>query len=187
MLLVATSAFAEPTASEVQFYRDLTLKLRTEATFKIPMPSNGDMVYDYKLEFGDPIYEKPLITDIHLNIDDKEHFSRSFFDRIWLKDGSYMTVGGEQVPLTCVFVNGQDNRFSGNNSPTIPQFIMRVYIVANDYTCKGPIRPGWPQTGGKKENWDTYAHYEIRDPTIMLPVETGLRYRWNEFVSILVK
>ena len=64
---------------------------------------------------------------------------------------------------------------------------MRVYLVANDYSCTGPINPGWPDNGGKEETWDTYVYFEIRDPTIMLPVEAHLRYRWNEYKSVLVK
>lgn len=188
--LISLSALwteAAPSPSELQVYRELTLKIRSQASFRIPMPSNGDMHYDYKLEFGEPIYAQPLVTDVHTDYQKPDRFTRTFYDRIWLKDGSTLRIGGEQVPLTCVFVSGQDNRFSGNTSPTFPQFIMRIYIVANDYACKGPMRPGWPRSGGRPENWDTYAHYEIRDPTIMLPVENRLRYRWNEYVSILEK
>jgi len=180
-------SFASTDPNDIRYYRDLTLQVRKEATFKIPMPANGDMFYDYKLEIGDPIYPEPIIGDIPVGSDRPGKFWRSFFDRIWLKDGSYVNVGGEQVPLTCIFVSGQDNRYAGNDSPLFPQFIMRIYIVANDFTCQGPLRPGWPETGGRKENWDTYVHYEVRDPTIMLPVETSLRYRWNEFTSILVR
>ena len=185
--LISISAFANPSQKDLEYYRELTLKIRSETTFKIPMPDGRDMFYDYKFEMGDPIYPEPIVSDIPVLFDNQNHFFRSFFDRIWLKDGSYVKIAGEQVPLTCVFVSGQDNRYSGNDSPIFPQFIMKIYIVANDYACKGPIRPGWPETGGRRENWDTYVHYEVRDPTIMLPVETGLRYRWNEFTSILVK
>lgn len=186
-VLISASALAKPSQADLQFYRELTNKIRSEATFKVPMPDGRDMLYDYKFEWGDAIYPEPIVSDIDVGYDRPGKFWRSFFDRIWLKDGSYVKLAGEQVPLTCVFVSGQDNRYSGNNSPLFPQFIMRIYVVANDYTCKGPLRPGWPETGGRKENWDTYVHYEVRDPTIMLPVETGLRYRWNEFTSILVK
>ena len=58
--------------------------------------------------------------------------------------------------------------------------------MANDFSCQGPIRPGWPRTGGNKENWDTYLHYEIRDPTIMLPQDALIRYRWNETKAVLI-
>ncbi len=112
-------------------------------------------------------------------------FYRIFFDRIFLKDGSTLHVGGQDLPLTCVFVSGQDNRFSGDHNPLFPQFILKVHFVANDFSCVGPINPGWPGSGGKKEAWDTYVHYSIKDPTIMLPVDAGLRYRWNEFEALL--
>ena len=185
--LPALAKHGEPKPSDYQFYRDMTLKIRPEATFKVPMPSGADMVYSYKLEFADPVYDQPMIGDTHYNGEDSPTFSRSFYDRILLKDGSYVNIGGENLPLTCVFIRGQDNRFGGVLPPYFPQFIMQIYLVANDYSCAGPVRPGWPENGGKREAWDTYAYFEVRDLTIMLPVEAHVRYRWNEFKSVLVK
>lgn len=190
VLMISLPAFAHhggPKDSDFQFYRDLTLKIRSEATFKVPMPSGADMIYDYKLEFGEPVWVQPIMGDTHYKGEDDPTFSRDFYDRILLKDGSFVNIGGEKLPLTCVFVTGQDNRFNGNSSPLFPQFIMKVYLVANDFSCTGPIRPGWPENGGKEETWDTYVFYEVRDPTIMLPVEAHIRYRWNEFKAVLVK
>lgn len=178
---------AQGQVADGRYYRELTMRIRTSGAFKIPMPANGDMIYDYSLEIGDPIYSEPIISDVPVGTNRPGKFWRSFYDRVWLKDGSFVTVGGEQIPLTCIFVSGQDNRYSGSASPLYPQFILRIFIVANDFTCQGPIRPGWPETGGRRENWDTYVHYEVRDPTIMLPVESKLRYRFNEFNSILVR
>lgn len=188
---VSSNAWAakKPPAPETAFYRQFTQRLRTEGEFKVPMPS-GSMHFDYKFEFGDPIYPQPLSSDTIYDSSrpDGTSIIRLFWDRIWLKDGSYVTIEGEQIPLTCVFISGQDNRYAGAPiSPLFPEFIIKVYLVANDIGCQGPIRPGWPKTGGKKENWDTYIHYEIRDPTIMLPMDTLLRYRWNEFPAILVR
>lgn len=190
ILLISFQASAnhkDPSDSEVQYYRDLTLKVRRAATFKVPMPSGADMQYNYNFEFADPVYAKPLVGDIHMNGQDDPRFSRDFFDRILLKEGSTVHVGGEDLPLTCIFIFGQDNRYAGPLLPTFPVFVMRVYLVANDFSCTGPINPGWPENGGKKETWDTYVYYEVRDPTIMLPVEGHIRYRWNEFTSVLVK
>ena len=188
LLLIANLALAKsvkPDGPEV--YRKFTMALRTEGEFKVPMPDHGDLHYSYKFEIGDPIYSEPIISDLASDVDHPKLFFRRFWDRIWLKDGSYALIGGDQVPLTCIFISGQDNRYNAKTSPTTPDFIIDVYLVANDFTCKGPIKPGWPQSGGKKENWDTYLHYEVRDPTIMLPVEAQLRYRWNEFPAILVR
>ncbi len=190
ILFLGLPAFAHhggPAPSDYQFFRDLTLRIRPEATFKVPMPSGADMIYSYKLEFGEPIYDKPMVGDSHYRGDKDPRFSRDFFDRILLREGSYVNVGGEKLPLTCVFVSGLDNRASGNNSPLFPDFVMTVYLVANDYSCTGPLTPGWPDNGGKSESWDTYVLFEVRDPTIMLPVEALIRYRWNEFKSVLVK
>ena len=182
----ASWAFGGPSEKDIQFYRDLTLKTRSSTTFKVPMPSGNDMIYDYNLKMGDPIYEKPMVSDYKYDVDQSK-FTRIFYDRILLKDGSFVKIGGEMIPLTCIFIDGQDNRFAENSLPTFPQFVMRVYLVANDYSCTGPINPGWPDNGGKEETWDTYVYFEIRDPTIMLPVEAHLRYRWNEYKSVLVK
>lgn len=184
VILFSVDVFGKPTPGDLKFYRNLTLQVRPEAEFKIPMPGGNDMFYDYKLEFGEPIYPQPVTVEAHF---DNGGTYTLFFDRIWLKDGSYVTLSGEQIPLTCIFIKGQDNRDSGNNSPLFPEIILKVYIVANDFTCQGPIRPGWPKNGGKEENWDTYIRYEIHDPTIMLPVDTGIRYRWNEYSSVLIK
>ncbi len=188
---ISISAFAnQPTAAEKKFYRDLVLRIRSQAEFKVPMPANGDMHFDYKMEFDQPKWPEPIIGEFPLTDSSMKptgKFYRVFFDKIFLKEGSYMTVAGEQIPLTCIHVEGQDNRFSGNPDPRFPQLILKIIFVANDWTCQGPINPGWPESGGKEQAWDTNIHYEVRDPTIMLPVESGLRYRWNEYSSVLVK
>jgi len=180
----------EPTKAEKKLYRDMVLRIRTQAEFKVPMPANGDMHFGYKMEFDQPKWQEPIIsdwsiTDEHMKPTGK--FIRNFWEKIFLKEGSYINVAGEQIPLTCIHVQGQDNRFSGKSGPLIPDFILKIIFVANDWTCQGPLNPGWPSNGGKKEAWETYVHYEVKDPTIMLPVEAGLRYRWSEFEAVLVK
>jgi hypothetical protein len=182
---ISVSAFADGSPEELRFYRELTLKIRPEATFKIPM-LDRDLLFDYKLEAGNPIYPQPMVADTKLRNDPKK-FYRMFWDRIFVKDGSRIVLNGQEVPLTCIFIIGQDNRFSGLKDPRFPQFIMKVYLVANDFTCTGPLNPGFPQNGGKEQAWDTYIYYEIKDPTIMLPVEAKLRYRWNESSAVLVR
>jgi hypothetical protein len=102
-----------------------------------------------------------------------------------LKDGSVLKLGDEQLPLTCIHVSGQDNRFSGKKTPLIPDLIFKIIFVANDFSCSGPITPGWPESGGRKEAWSTYLFYVVKDPTIMLPVDAKIRYRWNEFEAVL--
>jgi hypothetical protein len=185
--LITWADHGEPSPEQIQFYRDLTLKIRPAATFKVPMPT-GDMSFNYEMELAQPIYPQPLISDMHWGDPKEKHFSRNFFDRIWTKENSFLQIGADKLPITCVFVNGQDNRFSGTApTPTRPQLIMRIYLVVNDYTCVGPLNPGFPQNGGKPQTWDTYVYYEVKDPTIMLPVEAHLRYRWNEFPSTLVQ
>lgn len=165
------------------FYRDFALRVRNNGDFKIPMPSHGDLHFSYKLNLGRPVFEKPIIRDYVIDQDSGRTF-RVFFDKIFLADDSYLELSGEQVPLTCIFIRGQDHRLA-KETPLLPDILLQVYLVANDYSCTGPINPGWPENGGKKELWDTYLRFDVRDPTIMLPVEAVLRYRWNEYSAIL--
>lgn len=183
MLTIAPFVHAKPSMEKPAYYRKLTLAVRHEAHFLIPTPG-AKSEYSYKLEFGDAIYAEPKISDIG-TLDG--NITRNFWDRILLKDGSTLFINGEELPLTCIWISAQDNRYSGSNDPRVPQFVMRVYLIANDFSCTGPLNPNWPSDGGKKEMWDTYVHFEIRDPTIMLPVEAKLRFRWNEYRSILIK
>ena len=189
LIIFSSNAYSEtvPTVGQevLQFYRNLTLQIRDTAEFKVPM-IGSDQSYSYELEFAEPVYKEPIVGEFSLGNDAKK-FYRQFWDRIMLKDGSHAMINGEEIPLTCIFISGQDNRYSGNADPRFPQFIMKVYLVANDYSCVGPLNPGFPTAGGKEEAWDTYLYYEVKDPTIMLPVEAKIRYRWNEFHSVLVK
>lgn len=188
ILLASLSAFAgsKVTTPNVQFYRDLTLKIRSSGEFLIPFPGANSSI-KYSIDFGQPVYDVPMMYDLHPN-HKEPYFYRSFWDRILFKDGSFLEVNGEKLPLTCIFISGQDNRFSDKAlySPLLPEFVLKVYLVANDFSCQGPITPGWPETGGKEQHWDTYLYYEIKDPTIMLPMDAKLRYRWNEYNIVLV-
>lgn len=176
----------QPLDSAPQFYRDFTQKVRQTGEFQIPLPGASTDL-NYSFELAQPVYPMPLITDLHMASGNK-YFFRSFWDRILLKDDSFLNINGEKLPLTCIFIIGQDNRFTDPkmNSPLLPEFILKVYLVANDFSCQGPIKPGWPATGGRKENWGNYIYFEVRDPTIMLPVEAQLRYRWNDYNVVLV-
>lgn len=173
-------------APDAQFYRDLTFKIRKTGEFTIPFPGVQSSI-NYAFEFDQPVYNIPMINDTQMGPPDS-YFYRIFFDRILFKDNSYLQVNGEKLPLTCIFISGQDNRFADKKqySPLLPEFVLKVYLVANDFSCQGPITPGWPQTGGKEQHWDTYLYYEIKDPTIMLPIDAKLRYRWNEYNVVLV-
>jgi hypothetical protein len=192
-LLISLSlpAFAkDPPPGVGKFYRDLVLRIRTQAEFKVPMPANGDLHFDYKMDFDQPKWKDPIMDDYPVTDDmgkPNGKFIRFFWDKIFLKEGSYVNVGGEQIPLTCIHVDGQDNRYSGKSGPLIPDFVLKIKFVANDWTCTGPINPGWPGNGGKKEAWDTYIQYTIKDPTIMLPIDAELRYRWAEYTAVLVQ
>ena len=185
VLLIFAIALQAGASEQPAFYRKFTEKVRSEGVFKIPMPANGDLQFNYKFMWDTPIYKEPRLADVPVAAGASEFF-RSFWDRIAVKDGSVLKLGDEEIPVTCIYISGQDNRYS-KTSTLFPDYVIRVYIVANDFSCVGPINPGWPQNGGKKEMWDTYLYYEVRDPTIMLPTEVHLRYRWNEFKAVLIK
>jgi hypothetical protein len=174
-----------PPVDPATLYRSLTLKVRAQGSFKVPMPNGADMPFSYKLAFGAPLFSQALFSDFFMGPDTTQ-FVRDFWDKIALQDGSYLMLGNDPVPLTCIFIRGDDNRFAHKDTPLIPDFLLRVYLVANDFSCTGPINPGWPGNGGRKETWDTYLYFEVRDPTIMLPTETKVRVRWNELPAVFV-
>ncbi len=183
--MVAESHADEPPAAvDLDFYLNLSRRVRTAGQFEVPVPGPVRQSFNYSLKMGDAIFPQPVVSDFHFS--DGSRFFRSFWEKIALQDDSSLEISGEKIPLTCVFVSGQDNRFSGNSSPLFPEFVLKVYLVANDYTCTGPINPGWPSNGAPREMWDTYLYYEVKDPTIMLPVEVKLRYRRNEIPAVLV-
>ncbi len=170
-------------AGDKEFYRELVLQIRKTGDFELAVPTAEKTAISYSFEWQDPLpeIEEPIDFPIEAASD---KFYRIFFDRLLFKDGSYLSIGDEKLPLTCLFVEGQDNRYSGKDTPLIPDLILKIYLVANDFSCTGPLNPGWPGNGMRKESWDTFLYYEVRDPTIMLPVEPMLVYRRNEFAMV---
>ena len=179
LILTAQSLFA----SEPIVYSDLIHQVRTKSEFFADIPLAGGVDIAYAIELDQSMNQAPSLADFYL-APGGPFFFRTFTDRILLKDGSNIQIGKMVVPATCLFVHGQDNRYSGKDTPLIPDFIIRYYLVANDFSCTGPINPNWPATSSRKETWDTYLYFEVRDPTIMLPTEARLRYRWNEYQII---
>lgn len=165
------------------FYRELALKIRNDSTFSIPMP-DADREVHISFNWGEPKNTEPQVFP---SVQSDGTTERYFFDPIFTKDGSYMMIGERKVPITCLHIFGRDSRELVNPNPTFPKLLLFVRIVANDFSCVGPKKPGWPETGGREETWDTFIYYKIPDPTIMLPVDAVLRWRWNEYNAILMK
>lgn len=164
-----------PTA---ETYRSLILNLRKEGRFKIPVLKEN---ISYKMTWGEPILEMPKVADIPGPR--QGEFVRLFWDKIFLKD-SELVVHGENLPLTCIFVEGQDNRFGGAKpTPITPDFILKVHFVANDFQCGPRLNP--PGTSANPERWNSFLYYVVKDPTIMLPTDIKLRYYWDEFTAML--
>lgn len=184
VVLIMIASFTATADDSTQIYRDLSLKVRDQLTMKLSTPFQTDEV-SYTLQKGLPLYAVPAINDLFLSPGSTQ-FIRSFWDKISLQDTSTFSVGTENIPLTCIYIEGHDNRFSGKTGPLIPDFALKAYLVANDYTCTGPINPQWPTSSTRKEAWDTYIYFEIRDPTIMLPTDITIRYRWQEFKAMPV-
>ncbi len=182
-LLFSQNSLAQKSTTE---YRTLSKNIRPQAQMQIAMPNGELFDFSYDLKMADALFPNPLMSTIRLGSNENEH-SISFWDKIMTTEDSSLNIGNEKLPITCIFVHGQDNRNISELSPLFPQFIMNIYIVVGDYTCAGPLNPGWPQNGGKKELWDTYIHYQIKDPTIMLPTDITLRLRWNEYSAYLNK
>ena len=181
LVLFSESLWAQKNEND---YRTLSKNIRPSVQMQMTMPNGELFKFSYDLKMTDTLFPNPLLSSIRLGSSENE-YSISFWDKIMTSDDSSLNIGNEKLPITCIFVHGQDNRKISDLSPLFPQFIMNVYVVVGDYTCAGPLNPGWPQNGGKKELWDTYVHYVIKDPTIMLPTEIKLRLRWNEYNALL--
>lgn len=184
-----SSHSVEPPSSQLKedtlLYRKLVTDVRLSDLFQVPMPGSLNIQFDYSLKIAAPAFPLPKINDFYIGAG-TDRFIRDFWDKIYLDDASYLNVNGDHLPLTCIYVRGQDNRYTNKDSPLVPDFILRFYLVANDFTCTGPINPGWPDASVKKETWETYLYFEVRDPTIMMPTEIKLRYRWNEMPAIIL-
>lgn len=169
-------------------YRNLLASLKSQGTLKIVTPGlNDDPIIYFELKIDkETTLGNSRYVDIYLDPGQQDQYIRKFYERIFLTDESFIKVNNETIPLTCIFVEGQDNRNLQIDSPLFPKIIFDVYLVANDYSCTGPINPSWPEQGGKEETWDTFLRYVIKDPTIMQPTDTYLRLRWNEYRTILV-
>ncbi|WP_413290484.1 hypothetical protein [Bdellovibrio sp. HCB337] len=179
-LLVCVGGFAnaEPTAADRKFYRDLTHKLSRVGTFSVTMAGTHQKIH-FEYDLAKPIYAEPIIADARVGLDPR-HFYRNFWDRIFLTEGSYLDINGRREPLTCIFINGQDNRYAGLSDPRIPTILMRIYLVARDKTCTGPLNPNYPQDGTVAENWDTYMYYELKHPETLFPTGSRIRTNWND-------
>ncbi len=176
IVLIATNIYA---AESPQAYRNYVLALPAAMNFSAITPL-GTAEVSYSLKWEAPLIALPAMSAYpSLGGDPNKNFIE-FFDRIALTPDSVIKIGELTLPLTCIWVHGQDNREVDDQNPLIPKQVYRYILVANDFSCTGPINPGWPENGLKKEMWDTYIEILIKDLTIYRPAEATLRYRWNE-------
>lgn len=177
-LLCSSWTWAENRGSEPGFYRELTHRLSTVGSFTINMVGAKQHIH-FKYSLAKPIYAEPIVSDARLGLEPR-YFFRAFWDRIFLAEGSYLEMDGERLPLTCIFINGQDNRYANISDPRIPQVLMRIYLVTKDKTCVGPMNPNYPHDGTIPETWDNYLYYELKHPETLVPNGARLRRNWND-------
>ncbi|MGE3757300.1 MAG: hypothetical protein AB7H97_06065 [Pseudobdellovibrionaceae bacterium] len=169
-------------------YRRVVLKLPKSAEYTVPLtePSLAKVTYD--IEFGEPIYKKPVIVKTQIYSSDKKNKKThliEFFDRIRLKSGSTLNVGPEKFPLTCIYVKGLDNRFAGEKRSEIPNAILRIWLVSTtDPECRGPIDPNWPHASVKRDAWSTFLLLNIKDSD-MRPIDVILRFKRTLFDLVI--
>lgn len=185
IILYSSWGYSKIKPDDLKLYSNFGSKVRSEATFIVPFPGTTPTEIKYFLEIDQRKGE--VITSEYEMLENKGKII-FYWDRFFLKDSSYVEINGEKLPATCLVIKGQDNRQTkkSGNDPLVPDHIIDIKIVVGEYTCTGPINPNFP-ISGKKEMWDTYLHYRITDPTVMLPTDAGIRYRWNEFETVLVK
>jgi hypothetical protein len=177
-LFTVAIANAKQVSDGVEFYRNMTNQIRKDAEFTVAIPGST-LDINYHIELAKPIYQMPIVQDAMLGQDHSKFF-RTFFDRIFLNN-SYVTVGTETIALTCIFVHGLDNRYAGPSDDRMPNFYLKIYFVANDPLCIGPLAPDYPSDGGIPETWDTYFYYEIKNVAEMLPKAARIRLHWNDY------
>lgn len=183
---IVSVAAADDSPTRATEYRELVSRARSGGTFQVTLPEGGGYQFSYRFEAGRPMAGAPLVADFPLSAVGPRAIS-VFWDRILASGDSYLRVGGEDIPLTCVYVEGQDNRRAETGTPTLPELVLRVYFVANDFSCTGPVNPLWPIFSSRRETWETYLTYEVRDPTIMLPVMPTLVLRDNRYRATWVE
>lgn len=166
------------------FYRNQVLALPACMSFEAPTPL-GSAKISYKFTWGDPAIAQPFVGVLPVLGSDVNGKYIEFYDRIYLAPDSVLNVNGKKIPLTCAWVHGQDNSEIDNNDPLVPKQLLRILLVANDFSCTGPVNPGWPGNGQRKETWDTYLDLMIKDLTIYRPADARLRYRWSESKMIV--
>lgn len=171
-------------AETPQAYRNHVLSLPAAMSFSVISPL-GPAEVTYSLKWDSPLMALPAMSAYpDLEGDPTKNYIE-FFDRISLQPDSFIKIGELTIPLTCIWVHGQDNREVDNQDPLIPKQVYRYILVANDFSCTGPINPGWPGNGLKRETWDTNIELVIKDLTIYRPAEATLRYRWNESKMVI--
>jgi len=180
LIALATPARAAVPTPPPAAYRQLVKSVPLEGSFKILMPGRRRPVrIAYRIAgWGKGRDPEPILMS---------RDSGQFFDWNFTTEGSSLKVEGdeeESLPLTCVHVRGQDNRASRTRNPLFPEVLLRVFLVANDAACVGPLNLN-VELGGRRELWDTYLYFEVHDPQTMLPLEVKLRYARNEYHALL--
>jgi hypothetical protein len=171
----AVASFASENPDLVAEYRRDVLAIPAQMKFEVRSPL-GSAEVSYQLTWDEPAALLPE-TSRFPSLSSPDAYFIEYYDRIFLAPGSQMNVGSRVLPLTCIWVHGQDNRPWITFDPLIPLKVMRILLVANDFACEGPFNPGWPGNGKPKETWDTYIEIQLKDLALYRPSHSSLRFR----------
>jgi len=196
ILLLAASALAQDipalrpeelamnpaTPPTAEFYRRLLLNMRREGNFQLHLPGQKVASVSYRLQWN----VSRLTHSAPKFYGSPDAQVRNWSDHVWTAEGSTLTVENAErpLPIDCVFVQGQDNLGAYRRPAVIPRFVLKLFFVANDPECRGPINNDPTLYSVTPFLWDTFLQYEVRDTTVFLPLEPKLRYFRNEAALI---
>jgi hypothetical protein len=148
-----------PATAPASEYRDLLLNLPKNVQW-VHHSIFGDQVVDLHYEVEAPVAVSPDVLRIPLG---DNGVAVEFYDRFQLKPSSVLEVAGKKFPVYCLWVQGQDNRFSRNvmgTTSNIPDLLLtRIIWVLEPGSCaQGPVDSvGEPR-------WESFVQLRALDP-----------------------
>lgn len=173
---------------EREFYRRLFLNIPREGNFSLELPGFGKSTeIQYKFDWNSPLLD---LTKLDLKGSEKS-MHRIWEDRVMtVRNASWLTIEGlsqGKLPITCVYVFGQDTLNPKGKPNDFPRFILKVQLVINDNDCKGPVETKPDVYVTNTDLWETALTFQLRGDgatNLMYPIEPKLRYLRNEFFLI---
>ncbi|MBS1984086.1 MAG: hypothetical protein JST16_07925 [Bdellovibrionales bacterium] len=149
---------ARATQANPALYRKIALSIPANYSL-VHRSLTGDLPVSWSVTQMQPAQAEPTVFDT--SSDDSD--SVEFYDRILFGAGSKLTANGRVLPLTCLWVHGSHHSHAPQNQRIL---LRRLYLVASDTTCTGPVKPGLPPEGNPELNWDSYIYFEQATPAL---------------------